>query len=416
MRWLIVVVLILTGFVAPVTPASAQSTDRFVTPPGGGDCSQAAPCALAVALATPVLTSTIYLAAGVYTSGADPVALISDTTRIVGGWNGAPAGGIVLGADPAATVLDGQAARRVVRVITGTVELNNLTLRGGRADATTASKPGEGAALMIEGGAVTLNSAMVISNVSSAYGAGVAAYSAELVVTATTFVDNRAQFGGGAIWVSADSAARLTDCVFARNESSYGSAIGANGILTMTHSRIQSNIGSSTVSVTGARARSRLVNNVIVGNTGGAVTVYSSPSELLHNTFDANNIAVSANFSAVVTLTNNIVVFSVGRAVEFYNQSTISATNNLFYGNKANMITGTQAVLAFPRFAGAAVGDYRIVGGSPALDAGVDAGVTDDHAHKPRPVRAAPDIGAFEEDVDRNAGANIMLPMVKKRR
>lgn len=416
MRLLLALALTLLEFSAPVRPAAAQSADRFVTPLGTGDCSQAAPCALAAALSTPALSSTIYLAAGVYTSGVDPVVLISDTSRIVGGWNGAPAGEVVLSADPAATVLDGQAARRVVRVITGTVELSNLTLRGGRSGATTASNPGYGAALMVEGGAVTLASAVVISNVSSAYGAGAAVYSAELVVTATTFADNRAQFGGGAVYVSVDSAARLSDCVFTRNDSSFGSAVGANGVMTLTHSRIASNTGSSAVSVTGARARSRLVNNVIVRNTGGAVTVYSSPSEVLHNTFDANNIAVSANFSAVLTLTNNIVVFSLGRAVEFYNLSTVSATNNLFFGNKANMITGTQAVLAFPRFAGAAVGDYRIVGGSPALDAAVDVGVTDDHAHKPRPVRAAPDIGAFEEDVDRNAGANIILPLVTRRR
>ncbi len=416
MRLLLAFALTLTGFAAQATPAAAQTADRFVTPLGGGDCSQAAPCALAVALSTPTLSSTIYLAAGVYTSGVDPVALISDTSRIVGGWNGAPAGDITLNADPAATVLDGQAARRVVRVITGTVELNNLTLRGGRSDATTASNPGDGAALLVEGGAVTLNSAVVVANVSSAYGAGVAVYSAGLWVTATTFADNRAQFGGGAIWVSVDSIADMADCVFTRNDSSFGSAVGANGVLTMTHSRIVSNTGSSAVSVTGARARSRLVNNVIVRNTGGAVTVYSSPSELLHNTFDANNIAVSANFSAVLTLTNNIVAFSVGRAVEFFNQSTVSATNNLFFGNKANMITGTQAVLAFPRFAGAAAGDYRIVGGSPALDAGVDVGVTDDHAHKPRPLRAAPDIGAFEEDADPTAGVNLLLPLVARRR
>lgn len=416
MRLLLAITLALIGFAVPAAPAAAQTADRFVTPLGGGDCSQAAPCALAVALATPALTGTIYLAAGVYTSGVDPVVLISDTSRIVGGWNGVPTGDITLNADPAATVLDGQAARRVVRVITGTVELNNLTLRGGRSNTATFSNPGDGAALMVEGGAVTLNSAVVISNVSSAYGAGVAVYSAELMVTATTFSNNRAQFGGGAVYVSVDSAARMSDCVFTRNDSSFGSAVGANGVLTMTHSRIESNTGSSAVSAIGARARSRLVNNVIVRNTGGAVTVYSSPSELLHNTFDANNIAISANFSAVLTLTNNIVVFSVGRAVELYNQSTVSATNNLFFGNKANMITGTQAVLAFPRFADAAAGNYRIVGGSPALDAGVEAGVTDDHAHKPRPVRAAPDIGAFEEDVDANAGVNLLVPVIVRRR
>ena len=63
-----------------------------------------------------------------------------------------------------------------------------------------------------------------------------------------------------------------------------------------------------------------------------------------------------------------------------------------------------------PRFVNPAASDYRIGPGSAAVDTEVPAGVMTDIDGDPRPVGAAPDIGADEYII------HVYLPVVMKNR
>jgi len=62
---LLAVLLVLLSW-TPQTVHAAPG-DLFVTPGGGGDCSQASPCGLQTALSQAVDGDTLYLAQGTYT-------------------------------------------------------------------------------------------------------------------------------------------------------------------------------------------------------------------------------------------------------------------------------------------------------------------------------------------------------------
>ena len=59
-------------------------------------------------------------------------------------------------------------------------------------------------------------------------------------------------------------------------------------------------------------------------------------------------------------------------------------------------LTGTNVLVQAPRFVNPAAHDYHLQADSPAVNAGVDAGVTVDWEGDIRPQGTAPDIGANE--------------------
>jgi hypothetical protein len=62
----------------------------------------------------------------------------------------------------------------------------------------------------------------------------------------------------------------------------------------------------------------------------------------------------------------------------------------------AGTITSTNAITGTPDFVDPASGDYHIGENSAAIDAGTDAGITEDIDGDPRPLEAGFDIGADE--------------------
>jgi hypothetical protein len=159
-----------------------------------------------------------------------------------------------------------------------------------------------------------------------------------------------------------------------------------------------------------------LSNNLIARNAadvyGGAVYVgrYSSPASqalLVNNTIaDNGGSGVVAQWYAVVTMTNNLIVtHTVGLTNTHPASSTVFADTNLFW-NTSDPITGTNAILEDPLL----TADYHPGSGSPAIDAGLTIPwLTVDLEGNPRPQGSGYDIGAFEE-----VEGKVYLPLILK--
>lgn len=160
-----------------------------------------------------------------------------------------------------------------------------------------------------------------------------------------------------------------------------------------------------------------LTNNLIAENdaanqggalmcdTGGTLPVTGT---LLHNTFAHNETHGSGQY-AIHTDTGRVTLRAVnnlfydnGCAVHGGPGADIILTRSLFFGNEAADTCGTGVVnqLQLTGLDPLLKSNLRLKVGSPAIDAGVDAGVSVDIDGDPRPFGSAPDIGADESTVN----------------
>jgi hypothetical protein len=156
-----------------------------------------------------------------------------------------------------------------------------------------------------------------------------------------------------------------------------------------------------------------LTNNLVADNhatAGGGAWLAGHPAEhalgrLLHNTI-ADNLGggqgVFMHEDATLVLTNTIIAGHDGAGIAVNASCTATLEATLWYDNgmdtdgEGTIFTGTVNVAGGPSFAAPDVWDYHLTSGSPAIDAGVEAGVTSDLDGEPRPQGDAPDIGADE--------------------
>ncbi len=100
----------------------------------------------------------------------------------------------------------------------------------------------------------------------------------------------------------------------------------------------------------------------------------------------------------LLRLRNNIIVQPAGQPYlsEDTHTELMTGGNNLWFGDGPGPAGLSGNVDADPRFVDRANFDFRLDDGSPAIDAGVDAGLGWDVIGASRPAGAAADIGAFE--------------------
>jgi hypothetical protein len=160
-------------------------------------------------------------------------------------------------------------------------------------------------------------------------------------------------------------------------------------------------------------ANSLFANNIVTGSVAPLVAGINVEAagliQLVHNT-----LANSAPVSQPAILSKTGPLFVTDTIISGYSVALtgtgITEDYNLYFGNGANAPTavsgGHSLASANPLFVNPAGGDFHLSAGSPAIDAGIDAGLTGDFDGDPRPIGARFDIG-FDEFL-----SELFLPLV----
>lgn len=156
---------------------------------------------------------------------------------------------------------------------------------------------------------------------------------------------------------------------------------------------------------TAARVWGNTFARQVAGGSNKGISVQISngagPVEILSNTFDRSG-GPAIDAAAVASLTVRDNLFTNGGALGLNAlPAGLTHDHNGYFGNAggavaAGLATGATDLLADPLYADAAGGDYRLLPGSPARDAGVDVGLDLNGAAPGNWSGLAPDLGAFE--------------------
>ena len=406
--WILVMISLVIFLVGSETSTAAPSP-LFATTTGTDIiCSQSQPCNLPTAVFLAIDNQYVYVAGGTYTGTVDPMLTVNKDIRLVGGWDGAGSGPIVV--DPVAnpTIFDGQDTRRVIEVrdlatpiFSGfTVKRGYHTLRGGGIEIDNTPY-------------LQITEVTFYDNYAGSYGAGLFIDEGTIDIERCLFDSNEVVYGGGGLMLANGVNATLADNTFTGNIASYGTAFHSDKASAIFYNNyVVDNLGTAyaaAISLNGTIGNEiTFYNNVIAGNIADGINVQRYTLRLYHNTI-ANNgkDGLSIDTDAHVVLVNNI--FSGQDTPGYGSISKIasgvidSSLNNLFWNNASNPYTGTNPVLGDPLF----YGNYHILPNSSARDAGTSTFITADIDHQARASGGVPDIGADET-------LPLYLPLVLK--
>ncbi|MFZ6027681.1 MAG: right-handed parallel beta-helix repeat-containing protein [Chloroflexota bacterium] len=347
-------------------PVRAAGGAWFAAPGGAGDCSQAAPCTLAAALATAAPGDRIYLSHGTYAGSGPAVVSLAKSVSLYGGWDGAATGPILR--DPAAytTTLDGQGQRRVIFVGSGlAVTLDGLHIVNG-VDTLW------GAGLYAHGVELTIRDTEFYSNAVDAYdtanryayGGGAFVEEGLLEIEGTTFRGNSSQavesgYGGG-LAISHTLAVTVSNCTFFENDAWHASGLyflgdGGAGSLLLRASYFEKNGKGNSF-------------GPVRGGYGGAIEITQAQAQIVGNSFINNDTAneggaIEARYSSL-TLARNVITgnrsYEAG-AIFFMGCSSLAVTNNVIANNQ----TGSARSAAVVFLSSAAQASHNTIAANP---------------------------------------------------
>ena len=236
-----------------------------------------------------------------------------------------------------------------------TFEVENLTIADGL------SSTGGGAISKFNGRLIVTNSTFTDNRSTSVFGGGGIMNAGPLIVTNSTFSGNSAtsgsfSAGGGAIATFADSPASVSNCTFFDNSAqNTGGAISNGTFLTVTNSIFSNN------SITNGASPS----TDDIGSTGGGAISNQGLLTVTDSTFSGNSagfggggaIAGISNVNGSVDVTDctfsgNSAGFDGGAIQNF---QTLRVTNSSFYGNSADFGGGAIANAGTDFLAGTAI-------------------------------------------------------------
>ncbi|HEV2784195.1 MAG TPA: right-handed parallel beta-helix repeat-containing protein [Actinophytocola sp.] len=312
---------------------------------------------------------------------------------------------------PATTIIDGNQAGTVVTINAGadqTPVLRGFTVRNGSGETGIFTQNGPA---LIEGNRVTGNS--ICS------GAIQAAFSAATIrnnVISGNHPNCSGGVGGGGIAVRGAGTVTVADNLITDNSSSFdggGIALFAAGTPVISNNVISNNSAASFGAGGGISmfnlSDALITNNIIVGNTagqgGGIYWLVPSGDRgpiVMNNTIADNggSAVIADGFDVAARLVNNILLSSGAQATlhcgdfndpnppVIEHNDVVNTGGGPRYGGLCTDRTGLDGnISADPAFAAPAAGDYHITPGSPAVDAGRNAGApTTDIDGDPRPL------------------------------
>jgi hypothetical protein len=208
------------------------------------------------------------------------------------------------------------------------------------------------------------------------------------------FSDNSASYAssiGGAICISTDYPCIIANCIISGNSADDGSAIYNYNAspLTITNSLISGNTGGNVI-----------VNNTIDNSCSATITNCTIAGNGAGENNNGNCIYATYSVSSIIR--NSIIYGNDGVELLSSNGATFSVQNSIVDDGSyiTNGVNGNST--ANPLFTNAAVGDYSLKCGSPAINAGSNVAYigninTDtDLAGNPRLAGSAIDMGAYE--------------------
>ena len=334
---------------------------------------------------------------------------------------------------PASTVIDGGSTGRVVTFAHGEGRgsvLQGFTIRNGL---TTSGDGGYGGAgIEVSSASPTIRGNLVIDNVAGTDGAGIEVSFGSPAILDNVITGNREAQGwsggaGGGIALGGAAGALVAGNHVSQNSSFWGG--GMSLFAAGTPTIVDNVISDNTSQAEGGglwivnRSDATIVQNLITGNRspsdGGGLSI-STPSGTRGPLLVANTIADNSarrgsavwagGFDSAVRLSDNILRSSSWSEGALYCDATYSTTppavdhDDVFAGRGvafaetcAGLAGRNGNLSADPRFA--APGDYHLLPGSPAIDAGDSAApalpATDLDGH-PRIAGAAVDPGVYE--------------------
>jgi hypothetical protein len=251
------------------------------------------------------------------------------------------------------------------------------------------------------------------------------------VINGTAFISNTTQFGRAAgayvsenatltgVWFAGNTSssplyagglyagqAALSDSRFEHNQGATGGGVSASGNLAITSTVFLHNsarLGGGLAHLAGGGS---LVNALFARNTaaegGASLYLHGTGTDQLKHVTIASSVPVTTSAISTtkeivqlqnVILSHHAVGLSIGSGF-------VVVDNALFYAN-GQPIVGTIAtennrVSGDPLFVNPAADDYHLQLGSPAVDAGMDAGISFDFDGDPRPSLQVFDIGYDE--------------------
>lgn len=395
---------------APVSQAQPATTPLYVTEDGAGTaCTPVNPCALQTAVSQATTGQSIYVAGGTYTgSGADPVVRVTTSITLTGGFDAAnwatPPNPIV---NP--TILDGQAARQVVR-IEGAVSpiIENFEISNGRAPS--------GAGIFNQSGSPIIRHNKIYANQTNANphtGGGIFDGGSALIGANEIYNNAGGPGQGGAIHVNNGAGLSTIRLNLIRNNSAAlggGVALSGSGQALLEANIIHGNTGNGGgfININGAAT---LYSNLFYGNSGtngGGLSLLAN-STLWNNTI-AHNSATSSGGgiyveSGTIAVYNTIIAFnssgSGNDGIHVTGGTVFGGYNNVFDDSLNPSVSFSNAVEGDPAFAspGAPDFDFHLTAGSPNVNTGdpdTPTAVNLDFDGQERPVNDRHDVGADE--------------------
>lgn len=312
----------------------------------------------------------------------------------------------IQGVSSASTIIDGNAADRVLQVFNNaTVKLDKLTVRNGNLpngnggavytngpltitnSVFSGNSASDGGAILAEG-PVTISASTFSGNTATTAYGGAIDNSSQLTVTTTTFSNNSASNGsgsGGAIRNSFyANSATITASTFSGNTAGDGGgAIYNSSTLTVRNSTFSANTA---------------------GYHGGAAIYNDATLTLTNSTMSGNTAGHSLGGNGTLRNTygtlylRNTIIANTTDSVDFASCGTISANvNNLIEdGSCSPQFSGDPRLAALANNGGPTK-TFALQGGSPASNAGDNATCeATDQRGTTRPQATTCDIGAFE--------------------
>ena len=270
--------------------------------------------------------------------------------------------------------------------------------------------------------------------------------SGSLLLTSSTFSNNASDYGGGGAFAQVD--ANITGGLFQDNHClgalCSGGGLDVENNLVLSGTRFFSNSSTSEGGGVFVFVGSLVTNTVFVGNhslNGGALYQCEGGGwgEYANDLFAANTVSSNGDalyigspagaalrFNTLAGPGAGAAIYVAAGSVSITDTLIATATigiendggsltqdDNLFSAVGAPyagaIVGGGHSLTATIAFANPAAADYHLLRGSPAINAGVDAGLNFDIDGQPRPL-----LGGFDIGYDEYALWSVLLPLVRR--